>query len=117
MRRFVILISGIIALSGNLAVPARSGSAQPQSSFENIKVLTDMSDADIRREMQSWARALGVQCNHCHEGTDYPSDANPKKDVARKMATMLKTINKDFLEGKGSCALCHRGSAIPEPPQ
>jgi hypothetical protein len=117
MTRFVLLVSGIICILGMVVIPESSGSSAPQSSFENIKVLTDMADTDIRREMQTWARALGVQCNHCHEGSDYPSDANPKKEVARKMATMLKSINKDFLEGKGTCALCHRGSAIPEPPQ
>jgi hypothetical protein len=111
MKGLVVFGLSVIVVAAVLVTPARSGS--PQSSFENIKVLTDMSDSDIRREMQGWTQALGVQCNHCHQGTDYPSDANPKKDVARKMATMVKTINKDFLEGKASCVLCHRGAAIP----
>lgn len=117
MKRLIVLASIVLIFAGIRLGVARSAPPPPQSSFENIKVLTDLSDTDIRREMQSWARALGVQCNHCHEGTDYPSDANPKKEIARKMATMVKTINKDFLGGKGSCALCHRGSAIPELPE
>jgi hypothetical protein len=117
MKVFVVAVVSVIVVFGVFAAPARSVAPQPQTSFENIKVLTDMSDGDIRREMQGWAKALGVQCNHCHEGTDYPSDANPKKEVARKMATMLRSINKDFLAGKATCAHCHRGVAIPELPQ
>jgi photosynthetic reaction center cytochrome c subunit len=82
--------------------------------FKNIKVLTDLSDAQINREMQAWTKAIGEKCPYCHEGTDYASDANPKKDVARKMAQMLGDMNKNYLEGKGTCVLCHRGAAVPE---
>jgi len=95
------------------AIPAQP--SIPQSSFENIKVLTGMSDTDIRNEMNDWTEALGVTCTYCHVAGDFPSDMNPKKETARKMATMVKTINKDFLDGKAKCVLCHRGAAVPNP--
>jgi Photosynthetic reaction centre cytochrome C subunit len=76
---------------------------------------TGMSDTDIRMEMNDWTEALGVTCNYCHVAGDFPSDLNPKKETARKMATMVKVINKDFLGGKAKCVLCHRGAAVPNP--
>ena len=79
-----LLMSALIA-SAVAATPARP-LPMPQSSFENIKVLTDMSDTDIRNEMNDWTEALGVTCTYCHVTGDFPSDMNPKKETARKMA-------------------------------
>jgi hypothetical protein len=90
---------------------------QQPTRFKNIKVLTALSDADINREMQKWTKSLGVQCTYCHEPPDYASDDNPKKDIARKMFSMVTSVNDQFLEGKASCVLCHRGSAVPEQSQ
>ena len=114
MKPFGIFIVSIVVVVVISAAPAHSGPVR-QSSFENIKVLKDMSDGDIRKEMMVWTEALGVQCSYCHVAGDFASDANPKKDTARKMATMVKTINKDFLGGKASCILCHRGASTPDP--
>ena len=108
-----LLMSAVIA-SAVAATPARP-LPMPQSSFENIKVLTDMSDTDIRNEMNDWTEALGVTCSYCHVAGDFASDMNPKKETARKMARMVRTINKDFLDGKAKCVLCHRGAAVPNP--
>src|SRR6185369_14384817 len=107
-----ILLLFAVMVSAVAATPARPH-PMAQSSFENIKVLTGMSDTDIRNEMNDWTEALGVTCTYCHVAGDFPSDMNPKKETARKMATMVKTINKDFLDGKAKCVLCHRGAAVP----
>ena len=114
MKVFSISVLGIVTVAAIFVAPARSRPMR-QSTFENIKVLTDMSDTDIRKEMQNWGEALGVTCSHCHVTGDFASDMNPKKEMARKMARMVKTINKDFLDGKAKCVLCHRGSAVPDP--
>jgi len=114
MRGLSISLLIAVIVSVVAAAPARPLS-MPQSSFENIKVLTGMSDTDIRNEMNDWTEALGVTCTYCHVAGDFPSDMNPKKETARKMATMVKTINKDFLDGKAKCVLCHRGAAVPNP--
>ena len=102
----------VVIMAAIVVAPARSR-ALPQTSFENIKVLTDMSDTEIREEMTNWAEALGTNCGFCHVSGDFASDMNPKKETARKMARMVKTINKDFLNGKAQCVLCHRGATVP----
>jgi photosynthetic reaction center cytochrome c subunit len=101
-----------VIASAVAATPART-LPMPQSSYENIKVLTDMPDRDILNLMKDWQEALGVTCTYCHVSGDFASDMNPTKETARKMARMVKTINKDFLDGKAKCILCHRGSAVP----
>ena len=116
MKSSMLLVFSIVLVIGVVVVPARSKPVQ-ESRFKNIKVLTDLSDTDIQREMQTFAKSLGVSCTYCHEGSDFSSDENPKKDVARKMITMVKTINKDFLGGKAACVLCHRGAAVPDASQ
>src|SRR5262245_56592078 len=95
-------------------VVASSSARAAQSQFKNIKILTDMADADIRKEMQGFTAALGVTCTYCHDDANFASDEKPKKEIARKMLTMVKTMNKDFLGGKAACVLCHRGSAVPD---
>ena len=113
MKSSILLVLSIVLVAGVVIAPARSKPLQ-ETRFKNIKVLTDLSDTDIQKEMQNFTKSLGVTCTQCHAGSDFASDENPKKDVARKMITMVKTINKDFLGGKAACILCHRGSAIPD---
>lgn len=109
---FIVIVAAVTAVT---AAPARPRPV-PQTSFENIKVLTDMSDTDIRQAMNDWTEALGTTCSYCHVAGDFASDMNPKKDTARKMARMVKAINsKEFLDGKAKCVLCHRGAAVPNP--
>ena len=115
MRGFSISVLFVVIVTAVTVSTARPRPT-PQSSFENIKVLTGMSDTDIRQAMNDWTEALGVACSYCHVTGDFASDMNAKKEMARKMATMLKTINsKDFLDGKAKCVLCHRGAAVPNP--
>jgi hypothetical protein len=91
------------------------GMPQQQSNFTNIRVLNDLSDQQISQEMRAWTKALGVNCTYCHNIRDYSSDEVAPKETARRMANMVKTINKEFFKGeaKAGCILCHRGSAVP----
>ncbi|MEP7310212.1 MAG: c-type cytochrome [Acidobacteriota bacterium] len=94
----------------------------------NLQVLT--ADVNLPKVMASFNAALAVQCTYCHVANNFSSDANSKKDVARKMLRLLQQVNlhfpdagNDFVnsrylpfpEGKQyvSCYSCHRGSAIP----
>jgi len=113
MKRLVLYILALITSAGLVAGVA---SAQ-ESRLKNIKVLTGMSDADIQRQMQTWSKALGTNCVYCHQQGDFASDENPKKEIARKMAAMVKAMNTDFFAGEAkiNCVLCHRGATVPEP--
>jgi photosynthetic reaction center cytochrome c subunit len=115
MRLFPISILILFLTVGFLVVPARSSSLQGKSSFDNIKVMNDMSDADIMKAMRQWQDDLGTNCSYCHAGADFASEDNPKKQTARVMFKLLNTINKDFLEGKASCGTCHHGATKPDP--
>ena len=115
MRGFSIAVLVLVIAAAIFVVPAGSRPMPPQTSFDNIKVMKGMSDTDIRNEMMVWTEALGTTCSYCHVAGDFASDMNPKKDIARKMFTMVQLINKDFLGGKAKCVLCHRGATVPDP--
>jgi len=116
---FSVSVLAVVLTAGWFVAPARSSSApqQKQSAFENIKVMNDMSEAEIMTAMRQWQDDLGTNCSFCHAGADFPSEDNPKKQTARVMYKMLNMINKDFLDGKGSCATCHNGATKPAPVQ
>ena len=114
---WVIAALCVVAIMG-VSVP-RVVDARAQTNFENIQVLTDISDTDIRQLMTSWGQQLGgVSCIECHVQGDFASDENPKKLVARNMARMVKSLNENFfaeVEREADCYLCHQGSTeIPE---
>src|SRR5207244_1918860 len=64
--------------------------------------------------------ALGWSCEDCH-GTsdtkweDYALDSSPKKATARRMVTMMSSINQTSFGGRQvvTCYTCHRGSNRP----
>jgi hypothetical protein len=87
---------------------------------KNLKVLTqDELNSGV---MQKYVASLGVAasggCNFCHDPATKDSDANPKKDVARKMIAMVKDLNTklsmDASKPAVTCYTCHRGKTEPE---
>lgn len=128
--------------------PARGGGAP--APLMNIKVLPkEWTRQQVQALMQTFVESLGVAapagappppgsgCLHCHAApaadaapaqpggrgpaVDYSSDANPKKDVARKMIQMVMASNANYLKDVGdtavpekvSCYSCHRGETKP----
>jgi hypothetical protein len=85
------------------------------SGLKNVKVLTGMSKADLKKFMKSVASSLGVQCDHCHDTDDMSKDT-PKKEKAREMLKMVATINKDYFKGEQrvTCMTCHNGKTEPK---
>ncbi|HWS73401.1 MAG TPA: c-type cytochrome [Thermoanaerobaculia bacterium] len=107
------------------AMPAKADQLQ----FKNLKVLPpDIARDDLIAIMRTYARSLGVRCEHCHvqngEGPDakydFPSDAKPEKDVARTMMRMTTRMNADYISKVNehgttvTCYTCHRGKVVPE---
>ncbi|MBP3943788.1 c-type cytochrome [Sphingobacteriaceae bacterium WQ 2009] len=96
----------------------------------NLKVLPKNSSNDeVKKVMREFNAALGVKCNHCHVSSttdpkrmDFASDANPKKEEARKMLKMTAKINKKYFKNAHqggalkavSCTTCHNGAATPK---
>ena len=126
------LTLAVFALAALLLLTAPM-SAQVPDEFTNLKVL----DKDIGKQqligiMKAWSGALGVRCNHCHEGPDnlqgmdFATDKKEHKRAARSMLEMAMAINTEYIgswdesgsEGKHqgvNCFTCHRGQ--PKPPQ
>jgi hypothetical protein len=90
----------------------------PAGPPKNLKILP--ADVNIQQTMGAFRTALGVQCTYCHVQGDFPSDDNPKKNMARNMLRIAADINATFPDGKRhvTCYTCHRGEAKPktEPP-
>jgi hypothetical protein len=111
---------------------AGRGGQQPPPPLTNLKIYPkDIARPELITTMQGFVRQLGVQsqggCGYCHSGTapqwDFASDANPKKDVARRMILMSREITGKMPEVTGKpaaqitalrCATCHRGVAVPK---
>ena len=123
--RLVILV---LVLSVSVVAQQQAGRAggAPAAPPKNLKVLA--ADAYIPFAMQMFGQALGVQCIYCHVEGDFASDANLKKDIARKMIGIVRQIDGSFPSSTGlfpagyhevDCTTCHRGSVKPEtkPPQ
>lgn len=112
---------------------------------KNLKVLPkDWTLQQVRLVMATFMESLGLKnsgapgdgCDHCHAvnpsappapgrgpALDYSLDANPKKDVARKMIQMvmatneaLKTVADPPVNEPVSCFTCHRGDSAAKPP-
>jgi hypothetical protein len=86
----------------------------PAGPPKNLKILP--ADVNIQQTMGAFRTALGVQCNYCHVAGDFPSDDNPKKNMARNMLRIAADINATFPDGKRhvTCYTCHRGEAKPK---
>jgi hypothetical protein len=106
------------------AAPGRAGQAPT-----NLQVLPkDTPRPQVIAMMRTFTSGLGVQCEHCHVGSDpqsmqYAADDKPTKATARKMIQMVMAINTQFLQGVGdpaapttpkvTCYTCHRGALKP----
>lgn len=127
-KPIIIVISILIVVFlGAAAMPV-----QQDETAKNLKILPkNISREALDKIMHDYNDALGVKCNYCHTPVkddltklqlDYPSDANPAKNIARDMMRMTTEINKQFFNVKGangqlsesvSCITCHNGQEYP----
>jgi Photosynthetic reaction centre cytochrome C subunit len=114
----VVLIAGL-ALFAQEEKKGKKGPS-PFENPQNLKLL-QLKGPELREVMLSFNAALGVMCTECHVQGNFPSDDNPKKNMARMMITMARDINSKFPDGQQHvrCYTCHRGSTAPltEPPK
>ena len=122
---------GILAAAGIAGVAligAASGAAQnaPQQKpllaeevFKNVQALKGIPVDDFLETMGIMAAALQFDCSDCHVGAgtdkvDWAADT-PRKRTARRMVTMVATINKDNFGGRQlvTCWTCHRNRDKP----
>jgi photosynthetic reaction center cytochrome c subunit len=87
--------------------------------FKNVQVLKGISVDDFMGTMGVMSIALGYCCSDCHTNAGtvlvkWEADT-PRKVMARRMAQMVQTINRDNFGGRQTvtCWTCHRGRDRP----
>ena len=100
--------------------PAAAGGPPASAAFKNVKVLGDLSVAELTRTMVAITAWVAPEqgCAYCHAaGEDLSSDSLYTKVVARRMLEMTRHVNndwKDHVAATGvTCYTCHRGKPVP----
>jgi hypothetical protein len=148
LRTLAAVTAGAVFLAGSMIksvcqettpVPSaqqKTGQARPRRPMPkptNLQVLSkDIAVPDLLALMRSYTAALGVECEFCHAAdpkthkTNFASDANPDKGIARIMITMTREINAQYMsqvkdpdatpaDKTVTCGTCHRGNSMPMP--
>ena len=127
-------VIALIAAVTFASIAATTPSSQPKE--RNLKVLPkDISRDSLDHLMDFYKASLSVKCGFCHaksatnpKKNDFASDANPIKDITRKMILMTDEMNAKYIHSINhpatdstalqvvTCNTCHRGKAKPEVP-
>lgn len=112
----LILALSIPAAAWSQTVPP---SQLAEEVFKNVQVLKGISVDDFMGTMGVMSAAVGFDCSECHanagtDKVDWAADT-PKKVTARKMTTMVATINQGNFGGRQmvTCWSCHHGRDRP----
>ncbi len=110
----VVALVAIVAVTMLRSPPAYAGGDMPK----NVKsqILKGKSKDDVKKYMkEKITKALGVQCDFCHNLDDMAADTKYKKR-AFEMLEMVAGINKKYMAGKDKvgCMTCHRGKKEPD---
>lgn len=129
--RFVIPVSAIVISAGLFLAagrPAPAGTAStsietPQQGQgpKNVKIHTDKTLRQLQVYMRDMAAQLGVQCDYCHDTSDFSLDTKEHKRKARQFMQMVKDINDKYIPWEGGdaerhevvCWNCHQGQQHP----
>ena len=100
--------------------PVASGGMSATAAYRNVTVLGGASKAEFDRTMVAITKWVAPQqgCGFCHaSGASYAAD-NPRKEIARRMLTMTRTINASWTDHVGAqgvtCYSCHAGKNLPD---
>jgi hypothetical protein len=93
--------------------------------FTDVRRLKDVPASTLLDIMSvGYANALGVGCAHCHDLSDFSSDAKRPKRAAREMQALHRGINTQLLAMESletqpperryiNCTTCHQGRINP----
>ena len=112
-----------IAVGGaSVAIAQQQSADKPLLSdqvFKNVQVLKGIPVDDFMETMGIMTAALQFDCSDCHanagtDRVDWAADT-PRKVTARRMVTMVATINRDNFKGVQlvTCWTCHRNRDTP----
>jgi len=120
LHKWILVASLVAALVAVIAATTlRSRSAYAGGDMpKNVKsaILKGKTKDDVKKYMKERiTKALGVQCDFCHNLDDMAAET-PKKKRALQMLEMVATINKKYMDNKEmvGCMTCHRGKQKPD---
>jgi hypothetical protein len=97
-------------------------SAPAESVFKNLKVMKGIPAERLLGAMNSFSRALGVSCRHCHVPGHWKDEDKKPKAITREMIKLSSAINEEYLskidfgpdeKPRVNCMTCHRGEISP----
>ncbi len=100
---------------GVAAVPSAADAAPAK----NVQIYPKGTDTKaLKEDMKKIGKALGVQCDYCHDMSAMDKDTDLKKK-ARAMMKMTMSFNTQAKAAKFtqvvSCNTCHLGQKKPKP--
>jgi photosynthetic reaction center cytochrome c subunit len=114
-----VWLAGVVFAAGQ-AQPAEKA-PMAEEVFKNIRVLRGSPVDEFMGTMGVFSAALGWSCEDCHGASDttwanYALDVSQKKVTARRMVTMMASINQTSFGGRQivTCYTCHRGNNRPK---
>lgn len=88
----------------------------PRSYSESASKLK-MNEEQVRREMISVSRQLGVTCAECHNVQNFTSNEKKTFQVAKEHFRITELLRENGFDGKKgpevSCYMCHQGKLRP----
>jgi hypothetical protein len=111
-------LAASVLIAAGIALAQKPPMTSDQA-FKNIRVFKGIPLDDFMGTMGVMTGSLSFDCSDCHTGAgtdtvDWAFDT-PRKVVARKMVTMVGTINRDNFSGRQvvTCYSCHHGRDKP----
>jgi hypothetical protein len=83
--------------------------------YESLELFGDLPARELAGVMETWSASLGVDCEYCHPGSDWSSEEDVNKLLARQMYRSGLELDRTYFGegGRITCWTCHRGEAVP----
>lgn len=75
-------------------------------------------EENIREEMVTISRELGVTCTECHNVQNFTDNSKKSFKVGKEHMKLTQMLKENGFDGKkgptATCYMCHRGKLMPE---
>ncbi|MEP7116829.1 MAG: c-type cytochrome [Acidobacteriota bacterium] len=120
-----LAVCGLFAATSAAQVPEPEPTRPGIAESPTITVLKGLMVPQFEVEMRHFVQALGLNCGGCHARGNFASEANPRKETARKMIEMTRSLNQKYFPGfvpaegetslgRITCYTCHQGATEPK---
>ncbi|MCY7305540.1 MAG: photosynthetic reaction center cytochrome c subunit [Rhodoferax sp.] len=101
-------------------VPVQADGPTAGKTYQNVKVLGDLSLGEFARTMVALTAWVSPQqgCNYCHVEGNFADESKYTYVVSRRMLQMTQHLNGEWQQHVAStgvtCYTCHRGNPVPQ---